>query len=326
MWIGPEGRESKTIKRAFQHPSKKPIFAMPQPIIKSKARIFGLLNLLVTLLTSFPINAQLGAENHRCGKPVICPLPAEDPAHKDPYFNGHLCENFNPKQADFSQEYYSLQMEKYKSLGEQLAPLHAFDFADALVSGPVEQNGIIGLDYERIRFHFDSLKKHPTILGAYTVYGKSRVKDNVCRFAGEIQLLNLFLVGGAPRNDGYAGGNMLGSYTLWEDSVQFHSGWFQGVFEAAILLNVTSGKMELEQQFEDADGYSNRTFVGIWTSFDTKEAVKCIWGDYRLPFVFDFDEGDGERYINEKYRKNGWEPFLDPTRSAIKKQDTWWIK
>lgn len=55
----------------------------------------------------------------------------------------------------------------------------------------------------------------------------------------------------------------------------------------------------------------NRTYVGIWQSYGDPTVVKrCIWGDYRLPFSFDFDIGDGEMGINPKYISPEWESYL----------------
>lgn len=39
----------------------------------------------------------------------------------------------------------------------------------------------------------------------------------------------------------------------------------------------------------------NRSYVGTWQSYKNPATVKrCMWGDNRLPFRFDFDIGAGE--------------------------------
>ena len=39
----------------------------------------------------------------------------------------------------------------------------------------------------------------------------------------------------------------------------------------------------------------NRSYVGTWQSYKNPTTVKrCMWGDNRLPFRFDFDIGAGE--------------------------------
>ncbi len=79
-----------------------------------------------------------------------------------------------------------------------------------------------------------------------------------------------------------------------------------------------------------ADGYNNRTYVGTWTNFKGSAQKKCIWGDYRLPYTFDFDCGDGEMIINEKYKKNGWESFGDGSEfefigDSFYVKNKWWL-
>lgn len=56
---------------------------------------------------------------------------------------------------------------------------------------------------------------------------------------------------------------------------------------------------------------ANRTYMGTWKGYHAKSAKKCIWGDYRLPFTFDFDCGDGAMIVCDKYVQNGWASFND---------------
>jgi len=87
----------------------------------------------------------------------------------------------------------------------------------------------------------------------------------------------------------------------------------------------------LDTTYIDADGYANNTFVGVWTQYTTRDVKKCICGDYRLPYTFDFDKGDGEMYVNPKYRANGWQSYDDNTESIFDSTsgrfipvDQWW--
>jgi hypothetical protein len=78
-----------------------------------------------------------------------------------------------------------------------------------------------------------------------------------------------------------------------------------------------------------ADGYNNRTFVGTWISYSMKAVKKCIWGDYRLPFTFDFDCGDGEMHVCEKYVQNGWTTFNSSEEYDVTGDKAilkWWSK
>jgi len=282
--------------------------------------------LILGILMMLPVYGQKKTRKSYCGRPVHCSLPAEAAEHKNPYFNEHLCENFNPQQANFSWEYYFLQTNQCRDMKEAFPGLMDLNFIPALLSGPIEQNGVIGLDCERIRIHFDSLRQHTGKPGIYSLYGKSRVKDNICRFGGEIQLLNILHRDCEGANQEKKCGKVLGRYTLWEDSSQYHSGFFQGIFEATVLIDIKEKKIELDQRFEDSDSYANRTFVGIWTSYETKEAEKCIWGDYRLPFVFDFYESERGMQVNERYLKHGWEFKIGGEQTDKKRQEEWWAR
>ncbi len=89
--------------------------------------------------------------------------------------------------------------------------------------------------------------------------------------------------------------------------------------------------MQVDESAGDADGYWNRTFIGTWTEYGTAVTKKCIWGDYRLPFTFDFDRGDGEMMVNDKYKMNGWQTFGDGseyifgTNGKCEIRNKWWV-
>ncbi len=60
-----------------------------------------------------------------------------------------------------------------------------------------------------------------------------------------------------------------------------------------------------------ADGYDNRNFVGTWQSYNNPALLKrCIWGDFRLPYSFDFDFGVGDIGVNPKYASPEWDRFM----------------
>jgi hypothetical protein len=81
-----------------------------------------------------------------------------------------------------------------------------------------------------------------------------------------------------------------------------------------------------------ADGYYNNTFVGTWKEYKTGKILKCIWGDGRLPYCFDFDGGAGELIPNDKYVANGWLGYPDNDFIYSDKckcyllKDKWWLK
>lgn len=74
---------------------------------------------------------------------------------------------------------------------------------------------------------------------------------------------------------------------------------------------------------EGGDGYNNRNYVGIWLSYKTKAVKKCILGEYRLPYTFDFDIGDGEMRVNPKYASPEWEQWQSETFNPEEKVRRW---
>lgn len=54
---------------------------------------------------------------------------------------------------------------------------------------------------------------------------------------------------------------------------------------------------------------NNRNYVGIWQNYKTKALKRCIWGEYRLPYTFDFDIGDEDMHVNPKYNSPEWEQW-----------------
>lgn len=254
-----------------------------------------------------------------------CTLRKDHPAHFDPYYNGHLCENFNPKQSDFSKEYLMLQ----SSQGSQdvVDDLSDYDLSGIWPTIDGQQNGVIGLDYARIRIHISSASRDTKDKLLYHVKGKSNVKDNVCDFTGTVRLVNAYA--GSDESEHEHSGRLFAEYTFYEDKTQKHVGTFQGIFECFYYIDLKTKKAYIDESSNIADGYYNRTYVGTWKGYNSTSGKKCIWGDYRLPFTFDFDCGDGEMIVCEQYEKNGWEAYNKREEFEIvdgKKviKDKWW--
>lgn len=257
-----------------------------------------------------------------------CKLPKNDPAHFDPYYNGHLRENFNPQQTDFSKEYLNLQTKRYAKKTNELNKSLQYDYSSIWQTDERQQNGIIGLNYQRIQFHIDNVTQSSNP-DTYIVKGKSKVNKNICNFTGELKLIKLFY-GECEDPKHKKCAELFGDYIFYEDSTQNHSGYFKGIMECSIYLDKTGKKMMLDESAEDADGYWNRTFVGTWTDYKTKKEKKCIWGDYRLPFTFDFDTGDGEMIVSGKYAMNGWKEYndcselIEVANGKLELKNKWW--
>lgn len=257
-----------------------------------------------------------------------CSLPENHDAHFDPYYNGHLCENFNPQQSDFSKEYMKLRTEKASKTGEEVtkrALNYDLDLNSIFNTGQNQLNGIIGLDNKRIKIHIHRTERAEKEKGVFTIYGKSNVNGNICDFQGTVKVLRIYEI-----SDILPGlGQLFAEYEFFEDINQKHVGAFKGVFESSIMVDHQHQTLNLNDDFlYDAD--QNRTYVGVWESYKGGILKKCIWGNNRLPFTFDFDCGDGEMRVCEKYEKNGWELFnRDKEYEVIDGQtslkDKWWL-
>jgi hypothetical protein len=257
-------------------------------------------------------NIPVAAKKKNYYKTTGCILEADDPAHFDPYYNGHLCENFNPEQVDFSQEYLKLETKYMTKTSNILPEILKYNFSHIWPTNNTEQNGVLGRTYERIRIHIDDVSTSKNRY-VYLIRGASNVANNICRFKGTIKLLQAYLNDSCYNSTFMKCGNLFAEYAFFEDSLQNHSGMFKGITECSFQIDSTDQNILLDESMDGADGYWNRSFVGTWTEYKTGIKKKCIWGDYRLPFTFDFDCGDGEMMVCEQYKKNGWQTFGDGT-------------
>ncbi|BDD07775.1 hypothetical protein FUAX_02070 [Fulvitalea axinellae] len=223
----------------------------------------------------------------------------------NPYHYGELSKYYDPKQVDFSSEYYKIQNSLFTDLETDVFDsVASYDFSGIWKRG-YSQEGVIGVNYRRIEISISDVVKDKANPMKYFVYGVSEVADNRCDFSGELELLNGYSLRESDVEN-VMQGVVFGRYTFREDSAQNHPGLFSGIVESGFLIDHQDGKVKLDTLSIDADGYANNNFVGTWTGYDAGKAKKCIWGEYRLPFTFDFDIGDGEMIVNKKYRKYGW--------------------
>lgn len=192
-----------------------------------------------------------------------------------------------------------------------------------------EPLGFIGEDYQRFYIHFTSVIKHSKHALEYFVYGKTRVKSNICVFQGMIKILESKIY---KEIQATKHGFVSGSYEFYEDSEQKGSGFFQGTFKTFFVID-NSGNIQYDAIEFISDGFENNQFEGIWTSYKSKTSKKCNWGDYRIPDSGDLDIGVAEFAVNEKYISNGWmdyEPRYDIQNISIEKSQAnenikWWM-
>ena len=252
----------------------------------------------------------------------------------NPFYGRGIIENYNPQTIDFSQEFYKqslwflLNNDKTNDVTKAISK---YNMSQIWLknSEDFDRNGIIGKDYRRIRIHFSDVKRDAKDKLIYWVRGKSKVGNNICDFNGHFRILKVLQYSESSEIPG--GGEIFGKYLLNEDSSQSHSGDFKGIFNSTYNIDTAKSEIYLDESMSMADGYANNVFVGTWTDYKSGNQKKCIWSDYRLPYCFDFDDGDGEMRVNKKYEKNGWESFnnqtdfvFDENKNRYVLKDKWW--
>ena len=193
-----------------------------------------------------------------------------------------------------------------------------------------EPLGYIGDNYQRFYIHFITVLKSQENPYQYKVYGKTKVKDNICDFNGTITVKKamLYKVSDDP---GYKQGSVICEVIFYEDSTHASSGVIKGTLTSNFYLDKT-GKLHYDALMLVADGYYNNQSKTTWTSYKTGKRKKCNWGDFRMPDSKDLDSGAGDVSINKKYIKNGWETFVaaysadsDTAKKAQQAEDVkWW--
>jgi hypothetical protein len=196
-----------------------------------------------------------------------------------------------------------------------------------------EPLGYLGDNYQRLRIHFTSVMQHPEKPLEYLVYGKTKVKNNVCDFQGTITVKEARLY--KEREDpAFQQGYIQCEVVLYENNAQPNTGIFRGELMCHFLLD-KNGNISYDALMFSADGFFNNSFSGTWTSYKTKTVKKCSWGDYRIPDTDGMDVGAGEFVVNEKYVKNGWESYMaayfnstdsPEAKAALKKEEEQWWK
>ncbi|WP_315577838.1 XAC2610-related protein [Hoylesella oralis] len=215
----------------------------------------------------------------------------------------------------------------------ELARLAKYNYSPILGQHQYRYIGYIGRDFQRLYMYFEHVEKDTADATLYHVKGASRVRQNVCNFTGTIRLKHIE----ENNDDRYGRVNrycMTGIYDLREDDKQKGAGRFYGNMTTDFYLYDNS------VHFDDlfitvSDGYCNNMFEGKWTSFKTKVSKNANWGLFRIPDSNALDIGEGEFYINPKYRHNGWENYCatmgDVDTAAISVDDAldeerreWW--
>ena len=258
----------------------------------------------------------------------------------DPYYYHKLREYVDSKQIDFCSEYKKWLIpdnsEKFVDITHELlgngyvferALFNSEQFTYENIDGEsyykeTSFNGILGDKYTLIELFI-----HPEVERidslTFKVKGKSKVGKNICDFTGEIQIEHIYNIwerANDPDSPNYY--VMVCNYLFTEDKAQYGTGFFKGTYGAYCYIDKANKKICLDI---DAGGgeLKNRNYVGIWQSYKTKAVKRCIWGDYRLPYTFDFDIGDEDMRVNPKYNSPEWEEWQSEIVNPEEKKH-WW--
>ena len=151
------------------------------------------------------------------------------------------------------------------------------------------QNDLLGYigNGQRLYMHFDTIYKDPANPHCYHVAGASKVKQNLCRFTGRIDLHSF-----APNEelDPHMKRFCLkAQYRLNEKAGQHGSGFFAGRLTSYFFIYQDTVYYDTIE--DGMDGYNNNQFEGRWTSYRTKTSKKANFGVARIPDSGDLDVG-----------------------------------
>lgn len=246
-------------------------------------------------------------------------------------------EQTDCKQIDFSSEYKEWLIpdssERFEDITHELLG-NGYAFERALFNSErftyenmngykaTSFNGILGDKYARIEIFI-----HPEVERidslTFKVKGKSKVGKNICDFTGEIHVEHIYNVwerANAPDSPDYY--VMVCNYLFKEYETQYGTGFFKGTYGAYCYIDKANKKVCLDIDVEGGE-FNKRNYVGIWQSYKTKTAKRCVWGDYRLPYTFDFDIGGEDMRVNPKYNSPEWEQWESEILNPEEKK-RWW--
>lgn len=197
-----------------------------------------------------------------------------------------------------------------------------------------EPLGFIGEDYQRFYIHFSSVIKNPKDSLEYFVYGKTKVKSNICSFQGLMSVYDSEIYQ-EPELPSVKQGFIKGYFEFFEDSDQPGTGIIRGKYQTNFYID-SLGKLNYDALMWVADGFNNNQFEGAWISYKTGNLKKCNWGDYRIPDSQNLDIGVAKFSPSPEYHGNDWLSYIlqyQMPNSAIVNQptkeelvDKWWIE
>lgn len=184
-----------------------------------------------------------------------------------------------------------------------------------------EPYGFIGKDYQRFYIHYLTIKRDTGNHYLYHVTGKTKVKDSVRNFHGTITVVRAkvckdptIMIMPKPDNKSneiiFRQGIAMCDIKFMEDTARAKSGTITG--RLATLFYLDSAQHIFYNNLNTiSDSYCNNQVTGIWKMNKTDSMKRCNWGDYRIPYCGDLDEGAGGFSPADKYLSNGWQNYRD---------------
>lgn len=196
-----------------------------------------------------------------------------------------------------------------------------------LWSGDLSQNnrlGFIGENYQRLEIRYISVIQNFDNPYEYFLYGKTRVKNNICQFQGSLLITET----GILEDDDFPDvtrAYLSGNYVIFEDQACLHGGIFRGSFITTIYLDEEGNVYYDDLEGEERD-YTNNEFYGTWEGYYPWEEMDANWGDFRIPFSTQLDMGLESFKPSFNFLKNGWQEYLDEQEKVMEgaEVEMWW--
>ncbi|MDI3544705.1 MAG: hypothetical protein PWP68_122 [Rikenellaceae bacterium] len=163
---------------------------------------------------------------------------------------------------------------------------------DTITVDRPEPLGYIGENFQRFQIHFISAIKNAENELQYFIYGKTKVKENICTFQGTINIneSRIYDEGDIPT---LKQGFVKGQYEFFEDPDQKGAGILKGNFQTNFYIN-EKGEIKYDALMFVADGFENNQFEGTWTRWHNYIQA---WGhDPDKPEVIEAREKEKEKW------------------------------
>lgn len=202
-----------------------------------------------------------------------------------------------------------------------------YDYSHLLMNNNIL--GCIG-NGQRLYIHFDTVYKDKEKAELYHVVGKTRVKDNICSFTGNVNISRFKQVDTEYYPVKHY--KMIAKYEFKEDTKQYGAGIFSGRLESDFFIYKDS--VYMDEIINEGDGYCNNQYKGVWKSYKTNVIKKANFGIDRIPDDGGLDVGCSEFMVDRSKQHLGWETYMmliSPDskgyhQALAEEQREWWKK